>query len=550
MSATSEGLPAAPGADVAVPAGRTWARAAVVVGVLLLALAMRLVGITATQPWPDEGITLTLIRVSWWELLTKLPVTTDHPGLPFLAFKAWSLLFASEWGLRLLPVAMGVATVGVLMRVAYRIDPRAAIPTGLLAAVTPVPVHYSQELRGYSLLFLLAAATFWAAQRVAERPASWRRAGVLALVAALAAHTHAVGLFVFPMGVAFLAVVGPRQREMPGKSWLSQLGGMAPFLRAGGVWLVLVSPMIWFNLHWSDVHRGGWWVHPVSLFALQKYAEEYAGFSVIDAWVGSRRPRAVWQGFALERVILASMAALAIVTLADQRLRRGLAALALAAATYLGLMLVASMLSLPSIITRTLLPGWAPVLVLLGLGPSAGGGRGRRIAAWLAIGTLTTVYAVAWVWFAQAGSPWRPPTDESYQWVRARLGPHDVVVSVRTCEDLTAYQLSDVVAGERLLSTGRPTFAGSPPVRKMVLPGDDAEWPMRLRAAIAVANEASGGHYSVWLIEFGIPMGPAPGNIAGVLSEQHWQSEQFFREDSYGTTATRFVPVTATRPAR
>jgi hypothetical protein len=134
--------------------------------------------------------------------------------------------------------------------------------------------------------------------------------------------------------------------------------------------------------------------------------------------------------------------------------------------------------------------------------------------------------------------------------VRERLGPHDVVVSVRTCEDLTAYRLGDVVPGERLLSTGWPLFAGSPPVRRMVPPGDDAEWPMRLRAAMLRAAEESGGDYSVWLIEFGIPMGAAPGNIAGVLSEQHWQSEQFFREDAYGTTATRFVPVTATRPAR
>jgi hypothetical protein len=59
-------------------------------------LGMRLVGITATQPLADEGPRWRCCgcRVGSADAVS---VGHDHPPLPFLVFKAWSIGLASEW---------------------------------------------------------------------------------------------------------------------------------------------------------------------------------------------------------------------------------------------------------------------------------------------------------------------------------------------------------------------------------------------------------------------------------------------------------------------
>lgn len=532
-------------------------------GVLLLALLMRLVGVTRTDVWADESMTLMLIRAAWPDLLTGLPLATDHPPLSFLLFKAGMVALGSEWGLRLLPVALGVAAVWVLMRVAHAIKPEAMMPTGLLAACSPVPVFYSQELRCYSLLFLLTALSLWAAQRVRESPASARNLALFSVLAALAAYTHSVGLFVLPTCAAFLLVGGPRAPATAGGNSSALFKAL---LRPAGVWLwlLLIAPMVWFNLRGLDAHRQGWWIPPLSSYLAWEYAKQFLGIAVVEHWVATRQPRPIWTGFALERILILSPAILAAAALLacgraaerreDCRLvsEQGLVAanhpcrpatgLAACALVFFIAMVLTSVLAAPSILVRTLLPMWAPALVLLGLGAAAGRRRAPRVLLCVVLALLVSLWMAGWTWFAWQGPPWRPPTRESYRWVRERLGPHDVLISVPMCEDLTAYYMGDLVPVERLLGTSRPLFAGSPPVRRMVPPTQDPDWPALVRTAVGRAAEASAGEYSVWLIEFGLPAEPTPGSIQAVLGEGHRRAETCFRSDARTATVTRYVP--------
>lgn len=538
-------------------------------GVLLFALLIRLIGITTTEVWPDEGVTLMLIRASWWDLLTRLPLATDHPPLSFVVFKIWSLVFHSEWTLRLLPVLLGVCAVGVLMRVAGRIHPQAAIPTGLLAAVSPIPVHYSQELRGYSLLFLLSALALLAAQRLAAGGVSHSRPGgldareggqdarpstdacspreacpprsaarrisldglLLAGAGAAAAHTHAVGLFVFPMAAVFLLVMKGR-------------AGVRTLLRPGGVWLwfLLVGPMIWFNLHWSEVHRQDWWIPGHSWPQMRSYAEEYFGLMLLRRWEGEQIPRPVWTAYALQRLLMLGLAVLALAALAERRLRRPCAAFALAAGAYVGAMLLAGLVAVPNMLPRTLLPGWAPILVLLGLGGAGRVGRFHRLLPGGALGLLVCLYGAGWIWYVEAGPPRRASTRALYSWIQGQLGPHDVVVASRNCEDVTAYYLGHAVPGERLLSKSSPRFKALPAALRMDPPALDRSWKDRLSAALATAAEASGGRYSVWLIQYSLETDPHPPSLSEFLDEQHLPAGEFLSENIAFPRAVRYVP--------
>lgn len=501
-------------------------------GVLLVALILRLIGITGTDVWADEATTILLTRASWSDLLMRLPTATDHPPLTFLLFKAWSLLFHSEWGVRLLPVVFGMGAVGTLMAVAHRVDPRAMIPTGLLAAVSPVPVHFSQEIRGYSLLFFLTTTALWATQRVREQPASGRRVALLALLAALPAHVHPVGLFVFPMCLVYLlATIG----------WGSIRTMMRPV--GGWLWLLLIGPVVWMCLRQSGEHQEGWWIPQVSFRQLRFYYEEYLGLNIAELWQGAHVPRPFWTGFIFERLLMLGPAVLVVVALLDPRRRRLFMAWAGAAATYVGVMALSSLLFVPNMLVRTLLPGWAPVLVLMGVGGAAGATRRGRVVARTGLAMVVGLHAVGWVWWVEAGPPRRPPARDSYQWLRQRLGPQDVVVSASPgFQEISAYYLGDVVPNERLLGSSVPLLAGSPPARKMIPTPEDPNWPARLRAALATADRDSGGRYNVWCIGFGLPVPPMPGNVPDVLAERHRLAEEYVREDVRGITVSRYVP--------
>src|SRR5580765_1627625 len=134
--------------------------------VLALALLWRLAGLRELEVWRDEALTLIDARLGWHELLVRLPFVEDTPPLPFAAFKVWLTLLPTELGARLLPVLAGVATVGILMWMAFRIAPRRWWAAGALAAFSYETLVYSQEIRVYSLLLFFTALTLLASEKI------------------------------------------------------------------------------------------------------------------------------------------------------------------------------------------------------------------------------------------------------------------------------------------------------------------------------------------------------------------------------------------------
>ncbi|HEY8019447.1 MAG TPA: glycosyltransferase family 39 protein, partial [Thermoanaerobaculia bacterium] len=125
-----------------------------------LALLPRVLNLGSFSLWLDEVIETEQAGGSLGRLLAELRHDAVHPPLEGLL--TWTLLHLglSETARRLVPVALGIATVLLLAGwVGRHFGERAGLAVGAVAALSPVGVHYSQELRPYALaLFLMVAA--------------------------------------------------------------------------------------------------------------------------------------------------------------------------------------------------------------------------------------------------------------------------------------------------------------------------------------------------------------------------------------------------------
>lgn len=168
-----------------------WIHALWLVPVLALAAITRFYGLTQTAIWCDEGSSLLMSQYS--PALTWFHSAHDvHPPLYYLLLHAWMGLFGDGiFSIRAMSALPGVATVGLafwLMRLIA--TPRAAVLGGLLLALMPITVRYSQEVRMYSLMgFWLMGATvalvYWV-----KNPERQRYLAIYALLMTASFYTH------------------------------------------------------------------------------------------------------------------------------------------------------------------------------------------------------------------------------------------------------------------------------------------------------------------------------------------------------------------------
>ena len=157
MNAASALRASAPGSDLS--ARVTTLRLAV--ALTLLALAVRLIGISLRPLWLDEAYSAWFSGRSWHELWTVVPTYETHPPFYYSALKLWRGLFgASALSLRLLSILLGAATVPVVIAAAgelERLRPTGrplllAGIAGFLVACGPTLVEHGQEARPYALM--------------------------------------------------------------------------------------------------------------------------------------------------------------------------------------------------------------------------------------------------------------------------------------------------------------------------------------------------------------------------------------------------------------
>jgi len=128
--------------------------------VLLLAFAVRFHFLERQSLWNDEGNSLRLAERSVPDLMDAAGRDIHPPGY-YLVLKGWiALAGTSEFGLRALSALQGVLTVALTIALGRTLFGGAVgALAGLLVALSPFAVYYSQETRMYAQLALLSAAS-------------------------------------------------------------------------------------------------------------------------------------------------------------------------------------------------------------------------------------------------------------------------------------------------------------------------------------------------------------------------------------------------------
>lgn len=129
--------------------------------IIALCVAVRFFGITKASIWHDEGFTAMLSQRSWLEIWQG-SARDVHPPLYYEMLHAWRLIFGdSTLALRSFSAVCGVIVVALGYLVAFKISKQRSVAAlaGIILALNPFLVRYSQEARMYGVLgvFLLIA---------------------------------------------------------------------------------------------------------------------------------------------------------------------------------------------------------------------------------------------------------------------------------------------------------------------------------------------------------------------------------------------------------
>jgi Dolichyl-phosphate-mannose-protein mannosyltransferase len=128
-----------------------------------------------------------------------------HPPLDYLLGRILETTHPIDWTRKLLPVLWGVLAVAAFSRlIMRRAGPIAGVFAGLLLALAPFHVRYSQELRPYSLGVCFLVAALLALDRFLERP---KPARLLLLYLACLGALYTLYLAGFVLAIAACGIV-------------------------------------------------------------------------------------------------------------------------------------------------------------------------------------------------------------------------------------------------------------------------------------------------------------------------------------------------------
>ena len=219
---------------------------ALIVGLTLLAFALRLYRLDFQSYWIDEALTVRYANLSPAELQYALQTVRATPPLYHALTLPWAnWLGDSEFSLRYLSLWFSVAAVPLTYRLGrtlggYTVGALAA----LLMTVAPYQVWHAQDARNYSMLTAAAAMSMWGFVNL-WRVGGWRWALIYFLGTEIAIMIHYHGLVIIGVqGLFFLLT--PRRH---GRFYLRWAGLLALALAPFAGWMAFGS-RLWQGAHW------------------------------------------------------------------------------------------------------------------------------------------------------------------------------------------------------------------------------------------------------------------------------------------------------------
>ena len=190
------------------------------------ALAIRLLRLSHFSYWLDEILESFTIHDSWKGMWRGLFQAGIHPPLDYAIRKILDGLHPSEAAARLPGVLWGTLTVAcAAILLARRVGRPAGVVIGVVLAVSPFHVRYSQEARSYALGMLLVLASLLLLDRFLEQPSPSRLASLYlaSLAAAYTLYVAALALLIAGSGLvledAFSSDFGRRRNARRFLAW-------------------------------------------------------------------------------------------------------------------------------------------------------------------------------------------------------------------------------------------------------------------------------------------------------------------------------------------
>jgi mannosyltransferase len=167
------------------------------VGVLLIASALRLYHLGQSSLWYDEVVTMRLARTESPRLLLRLLDQIDATRAPLhpLVLQGWLKLFGpSDYSGRASSALCGMITIGLVYWIGLRaVDGWTGLWAAWLCSLSPLLVYYSREARMYMWLVLVTCLAWGFLLSHARSPQPWRLVLYgLSLIAIV--YSHPLGL--------------------------------------------------------------------------------------------------------------------------------------------------------------------------------------------------------------------------------------------------------------------------------------------------------------------------------------------------------------------
>lgn len=162
--------------------------------IILLAFFLRIYNLDAESLWLDEALSVEHYAKN--DITTIIERLSVHPPLYYIILHFWIKLFGdSEFSVRFLSAIFGIMSIYVIYRLGKLIfDDNVGIISALLLSISLFHINYSQEVRFYSLLTLLALlSNYYFIKILKER--SIKNTAAYAISTVAMPYTHIFGLF-------------------------------------------------------------------------------------------------------------------------------------------------------------------------------------------------------------------------------------------------------------------------------------------------------------------------------------------------------------------
>lgn len=262
---------AKPSVPLSLPASSRYLWSSAILLILCSALILRLWGLREKSLWLDESLGVLFAASKAREFFPLLSLDV-HPPFYFILLRILIFLSKNPVFWRLFSVVCGTASLaGFYFALRIRAHKGALFLSLILLSISPVMIHYSQEIRMYAFLVLLTTLAFWSCLFFAEKP------GLTGFVlfcffAVLSIYTHYfAGVFIIGCLVFLAWERGRFHRNLMQGAWDA--------LRAGILIAVLYLPwMPVFFRHLYSSSLGG--KHAQSHFSgfLQTMTEYFTRF--------------------------------------------------------------------------------------------------------------------------------------------------------------------------------------------------------------------------------------------------------------------------------